>query len=81
MSREHLQIASDEANDTIREKSLRKFELNQRLSEIYYAYQHIHRFMLEPFTEHLPDTLFNASRFLLHAVAKEIQVPIGISKL
>jgi hypothetical protein len=36
---------------------------------------------LEPFTEHLPDTLFNASRFLLHAISKESQVPIGISKL
>ena len=46
LSREHLQIASDEANDTIREKSLKRFEQNQRLSEIYYAYQHIHRYVV-----------------------------------
>jgi intraflagellar transport protein 122 len=60
---------------------LRKFEQFQRMAEIYYAYQQIHRFVVEPFTEHLPDTLFNASRFLLHSIMKEPQIPTGISKL
>ena len=81
LSMEHLQIASDEPNDVIREKSLKKFQEYQNLSEIYYAYQHVHKYVVEPFTEHLPDTLFNASRFLLHAISKERQVPAGISKL
>lgn len=71
----------DEPNDSIREKYLKKFEQFQRMAEIYYAYQQVHRFVVEPFTEHLPDTLFNASRFLLHSIMKEPQIPTGISKL
>lgn len=73
-------LGTDEANDQVRAKSLKKLEKNQRLSEIYYAYQHIHRYVVEPFTEHLPDTLFNASRYLLHAITEQPAVPIGVSK-
>lgn len=33
----------------------------------------------EPFSFHLPETLFNISRFLLHSLTKE--TPLGISKV
>ena len=41
---------ADETNDAIREKSLKKFEHNQTLSEIYFAYQHVHRYVVKIFT-------------------------------
>ena len=71
---------ADEAKDEVRAKSLLKFERHQRLSELYYAYAHIHRYVLEPFTDHLPDTLFNAARYLLHALADLPHVPAALSK-
>lgn len=33
----------------------------------------------EPFSFHLPETLFNISRFLLHSLTKD--TPLGISKV
>ena len=36
----------DESNDALRDKVLAKFEHYQKMAEIYYAYQHIHRFVV-----------------------------------
>jgi len=46
---------------------------------MYYAYQAIQLYIEEPFTSHLPESLFNIARFLLQALQKES--PVGVSKV
>lgn len=46
---------------------------------MYYAYHSIQRYTDEPFTSHLPEALFNISRYLLHMMQSGI--PYGISKV
>ncbi|NXC87948.1 IF122 protein, partial [Cercotrichas coryphoeus] len=58
---------------------LQKFHHFQHLAEIYHVYHFIQRYTEEPFSFHLPETLFNISRFLLHSLTKE--TPLGISKV
>ncbi|TNM86917.1 hypothetical protein fugu_007147 [Takifugu bimaculatus] len=58
---------------------LKKFEHFQHLAELYHIYHSIQRFMDEPFSSHMPETLFNICRFLLNNLHKEI--PPGISKV
>ncbi|CAF0800008.1 unnamed protein product [Brachionus calyciflorus] len=81
LSMEYLQIASDEPNDQVREKSLKKFNEFQRLAEIYCAYEYIHKSVLQPYDEFFSDVLFNSARFLIHELnSEQQQIPIGISK-
>uniref|UniRef100_A0A8C0ZAT7 Intraflagellar transport protein 122 homolog n=1 Tax=Cyanistes caeruleus TaxID=156563 RepID=A0A8C0ZAT7_CYACU len=58
---------------------LKKFHHFQHLAEVYHVYHFIQRYTEEPFSFHLPETLFNISRFLLHSLTKE--TPLGISKV
>uniref|UniRef100_A0A8C9NN40 Intraflagellar transport protein 122 homolog n=1 Tax=Serinus canaria TaxID=9135 RepID=A0A8C9NN40_SERCA len=58
---------------------LQKFHHFQHLAEVYHVYHFIQRYTEEPFSFHLPETLFNISRFLLHSLTKE--TPLGISKV
>uniref|UniRef100_H3DKP0 Intraflagellar transport protein 122 homolog n=1 Tax=Tetraodon nigroviridis TaxID=99883 RepID=H3DKP0_TETNG len=61
-----------------RKGMLKKFERFQHLAELYHVYHSIQRFMDEPFSSHMPETLFNICRFLLNHLHKEL--PPGISK-
>ncbi|GCB65791.1 hypothetical protein scyTo_0007786 [Scyliorhinus torazame] len=58
---------------------LKMFHHFQHLAELYHAYHSIQRYTDEPFSSHLPEALFNISRFLLHNLTKE--TPLGISKV
>ncbi|KAK3754001.1 hypothetical protein QZH41_009256 [Actinostola sp. cb2023] len=58
---------------------LDKFHEYQEKAEIYYLYHSIHRYTEEPFTSHLPETLFNIARYLLHLLIRE--TPIGVSRV
>uniref|UniRef100_A0AAA9S014 Intraflagellar transport protein 122 homolog n=1 Tax=Bos taurus TaxID=9913 RepID=A0AAA9S014_BOVIN len=62
-----------------KEVMLSKFHHFQHLAELYHGYHVIHRYVEEPFSFHLPETLFNISRFLLHSLTKD--TPLGISKV
>ncbi|CAG11335.1 unnamed protein product, partial [Tetraodon nigroviridis] len=62
-----------------RKGMLKKFERFQHLAELYHVYHSIQRFMDEPFSSHMPETLFNICRFLLNHLHKEL--PPGISKV
>ncbi|KAL4226474.1 hypothetical protein ACF0H5_014457 [Mactra antiquata] len=71
-----LDIARDEPDKM--DEMLPKFYDYQRKADMYYAYHSIQRYTDEPFTSHLPEALFNISRYLLHKMNEDI--PHGISK-
>ncbi|KAM6387307.1 intraflagellar transport protein 122 homolog isoform 2-T2 [Pluvialis apricaria] len=77
LSMQCLDIAQE--NEQQRTEMLQKFHHFQHLAEIYHVYHSIQRYTEEPFSFHLPETLFNISRFLLHSLTKE--TPLGISKV
>ncbi|KAF5296550.1 hypothetical protein FQA39_LY12468 [Lamprigera yunnana] len=55
---------------------LKKYYENEHLSEVYYAYNVIHRYLEDPFTSYMPESLFNIARFLMAQIAK--QKPKGV---
>uniref|UniRef100_A0A8B9GVR8 Intraflagellar transport protein 122 homolog n=1 Tax=Astyanax mexicanus TaxID=7994 RepID=A0A8B9GVR8_ASTMX len=77
LSMQCLDIARD--NEEKKEEMLKKFHCFQHLAELYHVYHSIHRYMVEPFSSNMPETLFNLSRFLFHNLTKDI--PLGISKV
>uniref|UniRef100_A0A8K9WS98 Uncharacterized protein n=1 Tax=Oncorhynchus mykiss TaxID=8022 RepID=A0A8K9WS98_ONCMY len=56
-----------------------KFRHFQQLAELYHVYRSIQRYTDEPFSSHIPETLFNISRYFLHNLTKD--VPLGITKV
>uniref|UniRef100_A0A8D2DF58 Intraflagellar transport protein 122 homolog n=1 Tax=Sciurus vulgaris TaxID=55149 RepID=A0A8D2DF58_SCIVU len=77
LSMQCLDIA--QADPVQKDTMLAKFHYFQHLAELYHGYHAIHRYTEEPFSFHLPETLFNISRFLLHSLTKD--APLGISKV
>ncbi|XP_058499501.1 intraflagellar transport protein 122 homolog isoform X2 [Solea solea] len=77
LSMQCLDIARE--SDKQREEMLKKFEHFQHLAELYHVYHSIQRYTDEPFSSHMPETLFNICRFLLNNLTKNI--PPGISKV
>ncbi|KAG5888429.1 hypothetical protein JTB14_020204 [Gonioctena quinquepunctata] len=62
-SRQYLELAKE--NNDKQEQYLEKFYANEKLAEIYYAYNTIHKYLEEPFTSYMPEALFNIARFLM----------------
>ncbi|KAL7398827.1 hypothetical protein ABVT39_015828 [Epinephelus coioides] len=77
LSMQCLDIARESEDQ--RDEMLKKFERFQHLAELYHVYHSIQRYTDEPFSSHMPDTLFNICRFLLNNLTKDI--PKGISKV
>uniref|UniRef100_A0A8C0D620 Intraflagellar transport protein 122 homolog n=1 Tax=Balaenoptera musculus TaxID=9771 RepID=A0A8C0D620_BALMU len=77
LSMQCLDIA--QADPAQKDVMLGKFHHFQHLAELYHGYHAIQRYTEEPFSFHLPETLFNISRFLLHSLTKD--TPLGISKV
>ncbi|NXC48248.1 IF122 protein, partial [Penelope pileata] len=77
LSMQCLDIAQE--NEQRQTEMLQKFHHFQHLAEVYHVYHYIQRYTEEPFSFHLPETLFNISRFLVHSLTKE--TPLGISKV
>ncbi|XP_048212257.1 intraflagellar transport protein 122 homolog isoform X1 [Perognathus longimembris pacificus] len=77
LSMQCLDIA--QADPAQKDVMLDKFHHFQHLAELYHGYHAIQRYTEEPFSFHLPETLFNVSRFLLHSLTKD--APLGISKV
>ncbi|XP_054243511.1 intraflagellar transport protein 122 homolog isoform X2 [Indicator indicator] len=77
LSMQCLEIARE--NEEQKAEMLQKFHHFQHLAEVYHVYHSIQRYTEEPFSFHLPENLFNISRFLLHSLTKE--TPLGISKV
>jgi len=49
-------------------------------ADLYFAYANIHAYVVDPFTTHLPETLFQVSRFILNSLGSTESIPYGISK-
>uniref|UniRef100_A0A4W6D6E1 Intraflagellar transport protein 122 homolog n=1 Tax=Lates calcarifer TaxID=8187 RepID=A0A4W6D6E1_LATCA len=77
LSMQCLDIARE--SEEQRDEMLKKFERFQHLAELYHVYRSIQRYTDEPFSSHMPETLFNICRFLLNNLTKDI--PPGISKV
>ncbi|XP_022044827.1 intraflagellar transport protein 122 homolog [Acanthochromis polyacanthus] len=77
LSMQCLDIARE--SEEQRDEMLKKFERFQHLAELYHVYRSIQRYTDEPFSSHMPETLFNICRFLLNNLTKNI--PAGISKV
>ncbi|XP_023027775.2 intraflagellar transport protein Oseg1 isoform X1 [Leptinotarsa decemlineata] len=73
-SRQYLELSRENNNKT--EYYLKQFHFNEKLAEIYYAYNTIHKYLEEPFTSYMPEALFNISRFLMSETNKHVK---GIS--
>uniref|UniRef100_A0A669DB33 Intraflagellar transport protein 122 homolog n=1 Tax=Oreochromis niloticus TaxID=8128 RepID=A0A669DB33_ORENI len=78
LSMQCLDIAKGKIEEQ-RGEMLKKFERFQHLAELYHVYRSIQRYTDEPFSSHMPDTLFNICRFLLNNLTKDM--PPGISKV
>ncbi|CAI9719013.1 transport 122 homolog isoform X1 [Octopus vulgaris] len=72
-----LDIARDHPEK--QREMLNKFHDYQRKAEMYYIYHNIHEYVEEPFTSHMPLTMFNMACYLWHLLQKES--PLGISKV
>ncbi|KAF0036119.1 hypothetical protein F2P81_011431 [Scophthalmus maximus] len=77
LSMQCLDIARE--SEEQRDEMLKKFEHFQHLAELYHVYRSIQRYTDEPFSSHMPETLFNICRFLLNNLTKD--KPRGISKV
>ncbi|KAJ3276500.1 hypothetical protein HK104_003648, partial [Borealophlyctis nickersoniae] len=85
MSMEHLSSLPDADVKTLTDAqrhTLSKCIDCMRLAEIYHAYHHVQRYMDDPFTSHLPDSLFNMVRFTWSQLAQDLSKPPppGVSK-
>ena len=49
-------------------------------ADLYYAYSNVHAYVTDPFTTHLPETLFQVSRFIINTLSAIDTIPYGISK-
>lgn len=49
-------------------------------ADLYFAYSSIHSYVTDPFTAHLPESLFQVARFIINSIGSSEIVPFGISK-
>ncbi|KAH3761194.1 intraflagellar transport protein 122-like [Pelomyxa schiedti] len=56
-----------------------KFQQFRTTAEIYFAYQFVHEFMVNPFTTLHQETIFNISKWLVNTL--EATAPLGVKKL
>ncbi|KAJ8959436.1 hypothetical protein NQ318_022128 [Aromia moschata] len=75
VSRQYLDLCKE--NNDNREQYLEQFKVNEKLAEIYYAYNTVHKYLEEPFTSYMPEALFNIARFLMIEAAQ--RRPKGVS--
>ncbi|XP_074646999.1 intraflagellar transport protein 122 homolog [Tubulanus polymorphus] len=84
LSMQYLDLAAEEEDNAKRDEMLAKFHDFQRRADMYYVYHSIQRYTDEPFTSHLPEALFNMSRYLLHCMIQDTQRGVhthGLSKV
>ncbi|KAI9197284.1 WD40-repeat-containing domain protein [Polychytrium aggregatum] len=53
----------------------------QELADVYYAYYFVQRYIDEPFTSHLPESILCMAKFILHFFNKNPVLPRGLSRV
>jgi intraflagellar transport protein 122 len=67
----YCDIISDPQGSSLEiQKYESQFHRYMDLAELYYVYHRIYCFVEQPFTSHIPETLHNMSRFLVHRTMK-----------
>ncbi|TPX34245.1 hypothetical protein SmJEL517_g03062 [Synchytrium microbalum] len=66
--------------DEVEKVALASFTKHLELAEIYYAYHHVRKFIHDPFTLHMPESLLNMARFVLQWGVNDKPLPPGVSK-
>ncbi|KAI8925767.1 hypothetical protein BC831DRAFT_459392 [Entophlyctis helioformis] len=84
LSKEHLETIPADLTEaqlsTPHRRALADFYTSAELAQVYHAYHHIFRFIEDPFTFTLPDSLLNMSKFV-YAYTATHRAPQGISKV
>ncbi|KAL2917328.1 hypothetical protein HK105_202992 [Polyrhizophydium stewartii] len=84
LSKEYLEtIPPDLAEDQlsgVQRRALAQFKSCADLAQLYHAYHHIFRFVEDPFTFTLPESLLNMSKFVYLATAHR-RAPPGVSRV
>lgn len=73
-AKQAMQMGASAAIDVERE-----FERLFKLANIYYAYDALHKYLQEPFTNNPPLTLFNISRYVANQLEKDAVAPKGVN--
>lgn len=82
---EYLRLVKDARNPTHDDiKNIKKFEEYSKKSEIYHAYNYVHRLIEDPYHSMvhgalINETIFNASRFLVNSISN-LSLP-GLNKV
>ncbi|KAJ3071027.1 hypothetical protein HDU98_005913 [Podochytrium sp. JEL0797] len=83
LSMEHLQTIPNEAPysklSESQIESLSAFERHRETSEVYFAFHSVRKFVNEPFTSHVSESLLSMATFLLNFTMK-VPAPSGVSK-
>jgi len=66
--------------ENVKQKAIGNYHRYNQMSNLYFAYQHIHSFTTDPFTNLQPDMLFQVSRYLLNTMSND-EAPYGISRV
>lgn len=61
------------------EHDLLEFGRLQKLANVYYGYDAVHKYLQEPFTNNPPLTLFHISRYVVNHIEKDAMAPKGVS--
>ncbi|TPX51612.1 hypothetical protein SeLEV6574_g00176 [Synchytrium endobioticum] len=66
--------------DETEKSALAGFAKHLELAKVYYAYHHVRKFIHDPFTVHMPETLLSMARFVLYHGVRDKPLPPGVSK-
>lgn len=78
LSIQYLDLARSRLDDVdIAEEMVESFYLHQKKGAMYYAFNSVYRYTDQPFTPFMADALFNISKFLMHELMVETDLPIS----
>uniref|UniRef100_A0A0X3PNB8 Intraflagellar transport protein 122 homolog n=1 Tax=Schistocephalus solidus TaxID=70667 RepID=A0A0X3PNB8_SCHSO len=71
LSRQCAETAKKTTDMSEKRSLLRKYFDFSKRADIYFVYNHINKYMNDPFASHMPEAYFNMARYLLQRLGKE----------